>query len=215
MYSRGYQWLNRDIQRGGYLGGHHTARCTRSGGCPRRAPLARVSCELAWHVRLRTIDVDIARLHELAELGEPLGCVNLGHVDGTEGGRRMECSGGKSCRSSDYMCCDSRVCTPPKARDHVVGTCPTCKSAPQYSRGSKRAKRTKHQQPRQALHTSRYSYTCADCSPSLCLTRCKGGVAIHVQGERDSNSALANILSLHSDQQLFRGEEHASLPVTS
>ena len=75
---------------------------------------------MTWHVWLRTVDVDIARLHELAELGEPLGRVNLGHVEGTEGGRGMECSGGESCRSGDYMC-DCRVCTPPKAREHVVG----------------------------------------------------------------------------------------------
>lgn len=34
-----------------------------------------------------TVDINIARLHELAELRQPLGGVDLSHVDGTQGCR--------------------------------------------------------------------------------------------------------------------------------
>jgi hypothetical protein len=52
-------------------------------------------CDLSVGVGgARTVDVDVALLHEPAQLREPLGGVDLGHVDGTQGGRRVECSGG-------------------------------------------------------------------------------------------------------------------------
>ena len=89
-------------------------RCTRSGGCLQTGPLLCVS-HMSSHVctGAPTVDVDIALLHELAELREPLGGVDLGHIDGTYGSRSVEstrCSqGGSGC-----VHCGCRVSAQPR-----------------------------------------------------------------------------------------------------
>ena len=98
------------------LGAHHKVQCTRSGGYLRKAPLCGVSCMSIGLNGYCTVDVDIALLHELAELGEPLGGVYFGHVDGTQDGRGMERSYGLS---GGYMCRSCRVCARYEARKHI------------------------------------------------------------------------------------------------
>jgi hypothetical protein len=51
-----------------------------------------------------TVNIDIALLHELAELGEPLGGVDFRHVDGAEDRRSVEGSGGRQWVFDGYMC---------------------------------------------------------------------------------------------------------------
>lgn len=41
---------------------------------------------------IATVDIDIALFHELAQLREAVGGVNLGHVGSTQGGRGVESS---------------------------------------------------------------------------------------------------------------------------
>ena len=59
-----------------------------------------------------TVDVDIALLHELAEVRQPLGRVYLGHVDGTQGSRSVEGSDSERWRPCGYICSSCRVGAP-------------------------------------------------------------------------------------------------------
>jgi hypothetical protein len=62
------------------------------------------------------VDVDIALLHELAELCQPLGRVYFRHVDGAQGGGGVEGSGGPG---AGQCVCDSYLWAPQQAREHV------------------------------------------------------------------------------------------------
>jgi hypothetical protein len=97
-----------------YLGVHRRAQCIRSDGCLRTAPLCNCQRSLAASSGdLRTVDIDVALLHELAQLRKALGGVNLGHVDGTQDGRGVESAGGKQRVFDGYMC------APQQAWEHV------------------------------------------------------------------------------------------------
>jgi hypothetical protein len=60
-----------------------------------------------------TVNIYLALLHELAELGEPLGGVYLCHVDRAECGRGMKGSGGRQWAFDGYMC------APQQAFEHI------------------------------------------------------------------------------------------------
>jgi hypothetical protein len=62
-----------------------------------------------------TVYVDIALFHELAELGQALGGVYFGHVDGTEGSRDVEGAGGGTGVKSGCTSCCCRVCAQQEA----------------------------------------------------------------------------------------------------
>lgn len=63
-----------------------------------------------------TIDIQLAVLHELAELSEPLGGVDLRHVDSTARERSVESSGEERRRRGGYISCRCRVGAHKKAR---------------------------------------------------------------------------------------------------
>jgi hypothetical protein len=115
-----------------------------------------------------TVDIDITLLHELAELHEPLGGVNLRHVDSAEGRGGVESSSSKRARFGGYMCSSCRVCAPYEAREHGELTFGSYKAprlrlqlfshcGQEPPAGSGQAKRVKqpctHAQPRQ-VHPS-------------------------------------------------------------
>lgn len=95
------------------LFGRHMAQYTRSDGCPRTEPLSLVSA-LFHNVSegIRTVNVDIALLHELAELREPLGSVDLGHVDSAECSSDVQSSSSGERVFDGYIGRRCRVCAP-------------------------------------------------------------------------------------------------------
>jgi hypothetical protein len=60
-----------------------------------------------------TVNIDLALLHELAELREPLGGVYLRHVDRAECGRGVKGSSGRQRAFDGYMC------APQQAFEHI------------------------------------------------------------------------------------------------
>lgn len=102
-----------------HLVGRRREQCIQTGGCLPRAPLRHCqSLHANWCGRdvLRTVDVDLVLLHELAELSEPLGSVDLFHFDGgAKGGRRMESSEDATEGPSDCIWCRSCVGAQKKA----------------------------------------------------------------------------------------------------
>lgn len=60
-----------------------------------------------------TVDIDIALLHELAQLRKAVRGVNLGHVDRTQGRRGVESSREGKCVT------DSDMCALQPAREHI------------------------------------------------------------------------------------------------
>ena len=100
-------------------GGHHRAQCIRSGGCLRKGPLAAgLDNGWAWRGRgLCTVDIHLVLLHELAQLGEAVGGVDLFHVEQAEYGRLVEGSGGVDGQTLRCTGCLSRVGAPEEARE--------------------------------------------------------------------------------------------------
>lgn len=72
--------------------------------------------------RLRTVDVDAALLHELAERRKPLGRVHFGHVGRTQRGGRVQGSGSERAGLGGCIGYRCRVWAPQTARDQHEGS---------------------------------------------------------------------------------------------
>jgi len=68
-----------------------------------------------WRGLHRTVHIDGALLHELAELGEPVGGIDFVHVDGVSDRRRMEKPGEDGGGATSYIGSGCRACAAPEA----------------------------------------------------------------------------------------------------
>lgn len=120
MYSRGSQYVRGAVLAGvSDRGVHRRAQCTRSGGCPQKGPLRisvskRHCADGSWGC---TVDINLALVHELAELGEPLRGVDLLHVEEAADGGGVESSLAVEGHSRSYRRCGSRVRAQEEARE--------------------------------------------------------------------------------------------------